>query len=209
MGEMKHTWSCITWKRKIGISWTLEILRFLNIFLCCKVMLLESMRAPCKPDKVPVTPRSSKWDLSSIFKLLPEFSSKFSTFLHPLQTTLCMNQSYSLSLYHIFKKRKKQTNKQNKTKTNKNKPNMIQFLTVIILSGVGMGNTQEIRKFVNNGSIFSREDPYQWVLYPPNIMKRCMGPGGGAFVFQTGYHPRKRTFKTHPKYVFFRYENRP
>ena len=33
--------------------------------------------------------------------------------------------------------------------------------------------------------------------------------GGGALVFQAGYHPRKRTFKTHPKYVFFRYENRP
>ena len=32
---------------------------------------------------------------------------------------------------------------------------------------------------------------------------------GGALVFQTGYHPRKRTFKTHPKHVFFRYENRP
>ena len=31
----------------------------------------------------------------------------------------------------------------------------------------------------------------------------------GALVFQTGYHPRKRTFKTHPKQVFFRYENRP
>ena len=34
-------------------------------------------------------------------------------------------------------------------------------------------------------------------------------PGGGALVFQAGYHPRKRTFKTHPKHVFFRYENRP
>ena len=30
---------------------------------------------------------------------------------------------------------------------------------------------------------------------------------GGPLVFQTGYHPRKRTFKTHPKHVFFRYEN--
>ena len=162
-------------------------------------MLLESMRAPCKPDKVPVTPRSSKWDLSSIFKLLPEFSSKFSTFLHPLQTTLCMNQSYSLSLYHIFKKRKKQTNKQNKTKTNKNKPNMIQFLTVIILSGVGMGNTQEIRKFVNNGSIFSREDPYQWVLYPPNkgqFTNTCKGGGlmqkGGPWKF---WSPKRGPWK--------------
>ena len=32
---------------------------------------------------------------------------------------------------------------------------------------------------------------------------------GGALVFQAGYHPRKRIFKTHPKHVFFRYENRP
>ena len=28
--------------------------------------------------------------------------------------------------------------------------------------------------------------------------------GGGALVFQAGYHPRKRTFKTHPKHIFFR-----
>ena len=33
--------------------------------------------------------------------------------------------------------------------------------------------------------------------------------GVGALVFQAGYHPRKRTFKTHRKHVFFRYENRP
>ena len=33
--------------------------------------------------------------------------------------------------------------------------------------------------------------------------------GGGELVFQAGYHPRKRTFKTHPKHVFSRYENRP
>ena len=25
---------------------------------------------------------------------------------------------------------------------------------------------------------------------------------GGALAFQAGYHPRKRTFKTHPKHVF-------
>ena len=82
-----------------------------------------------------------------------------------------------------FQKKEKQTNKtkQKQTKTNKNKPNMIQFLTVIILSGVGMGNTQEIRKFVNNGSIFSREDPYQWVLYPPN-RKDAWVPGGGTCI---------------------------
>ena len=29
-------------------------------------------------------------------------------------------------------------------------------------------------------------------------------PGGGALVFQAGYHSCKKTFKTHPKY-----ENRP
>ena len=32
---------------------------------------------------------------------------------------------------------------------------------------------------------------------------------GGPLVFQVGYHPRKRTFKTHPKHTFCRYENRP
>ena len=37
----------------------------------------------------------------------------------------------------------------------------------------------------------------------------CFSPGGGSLVFQAGYHPRKRTFKTHPKHLFFRYENRP
>ena len=33
--------------------------------------------------------------------------------------------------------------------------------------------------------------------------------GGGGLICQAGYHPRKRTFKTHPKHMFFRYENRP
>ena len=32
---------------------------------------------------------------------------------------------------------------------------------------------------------------------------------GGTLVYQAGYYPRKRTFKKHPKHVFFRYENRP
>ena len=32
---------------------------------------------------------------------------------------------------------------------------------------------------------------------------------GGALVFQAGYHPCKRTFKTYPKHIFFRCENRP
>ena len=126
-------------------------------------MLLESMNTPCKPDKVPVTARSPKWDLSSIFKLLPEFSSRFSTFLHQLQTTLWTKAIILLVSY--FQKRKKtnkqktkQKKKQNKTKQ-KNNPNMIQFLTVQISSGVGMGNTQEIKKFVNNGSIFQEKIP--------------------------------------------------
>ena len=26
--------------------------------------------------------------------------------------------------------------------------------------------------------------------------------GGGGLVFQAGYHPHKRTFKTHPKHIF-------
>ena len=33
--------------------------------------------------------------------------------------------------------------------------------------------------------------------------------GGGTLVYQAGYYPRKRTFKTHPKHVFFRNESRP
>ena len=31
----------------------------------------------------------------------------------------------------------------------------------------------------------------------------------GPLVFQAGYHPHKRTFKRHPKHIFFRYKNRP
>ena len=41
-------------------------------------------------------------------------------------------------------------------------------------------------------------DNYVWGMVP-----------GGPLVFQAGYHLRKRIFKTHPKQVFFRYENRP
>ena len=37
-----------------------------------------------------------------------------------------------------------------------------------------------------------------WLVFPE-----------GPLVFQAGYHPRKMTFKTHPKHVFFRDENRP
>ena len=32
--------------------------------------------------------------------------------------------------------------------------------------------------------------------------KDFISPGGGALVFQSGYHPRKRTFKAHPKHIF-------
>ena len=32
---------------------------------------------------------------------------------------------------------------------------------------------------------------------------RIMPGGGGALVFEGGYHPRKTTFKKHPKHVFF------
>ena len=35
------------------------------------------------------------------------------------------------------------------------------------------------------------------------------GEEGLSLVFGAGYHPHKRTFKTHPKHIFFRYENRP
>ena len=36
--------------------------------------------------------------------------------------------------------------------------------------------------------------------------EKCQGAHVGPI---SGYHPRKTTFKTHPKHVFFRYENRP
>ena len=41
-------------------------------------------------------------------------------------------------------------------------------------------------------------------LCPTNLLQ-----GRGLLVFQAGYHPRKRTFKTYPKHIFSRYENRP
>ena len=40
------------------------------------------------------------------------------------------------------------------------------------------------------------------------MQKLQMRPGGDALVFQAGYHPRKRTFKTHPKHIFSSYKNR-
>ena len=39
--------------------------------------------------------------------------------------------------------------------------------------------------------------------------KSCSTPGGGgALVFQVGYHPRKKNFWTHPKHIFSRHQNR-
>ena len=46
-----------------------------------------------------------------------------------------------------------------------------------------------------------------WIPYVISFLIRIMG--GGALVFQAGYHPCKRTFKTQPKHVFSSYENRP
>ena len=46
MGEMKHTLSCITWKRKIGIKWSLEISFYIFWFLCHKKVLLKSLSIP-------------------------------------------------------------------------------------------------------------------------------------------------------------------
>ena len=141
-------------------------------------MLLESMRAPCKPDKVPVTPRSSKMRLVFNFQITPWIFLKIFHFSSPTSDyTMHEPKLFPLFVSH-FQKRKKQTSKQtNKTKQNKNKPNMIQFLTVIILSGVGMGNTQEIRKFVNNGSIFQEKIPTNGYFILPIKMH---GSGGGG-----------------------------
>ena len=44
-----------------------------------------------------------------------------------------------------------------------------------------------------------------WFWYHNEVSKMP----GGPLVFQVGYHPRKRTFKIHPKQVFLRYENCP
>ena len=42
-----------------------------------------------------------------------------------------------------------------------------------------------------------------------SIFNFSISGGRGGLVFQAGCHPRKRTFKTHPKHVFFRCENIP
>ena len=44
---------------------------------------------------------------------------------------------------------------------------------------------------------------YCWILHNGHF------PWGGPPIFQAVYHPRKSTFKTHPKRVFFRFDNRP
>ena len=41
-----------------------------------------------------------------------------------------------------------------------------------------------------------------------NCIYNDTGPEG-ALVFPGGYHPRKGTFKTHPKHVFSKNENTP
>ena len=95
------------------------------------------------------------------FQITPRIFLKIFHFSSPTPG-YTMNQSHN-PLSILFSKKEKTKNKQKqkqKTKTKtKNNPNMIQFLTVKISSGVGMGNTQEIKKFVNNGSIFQEKIP--------------------------------------------------
>ena len=40
------------------------------------------------------------------------------------------------------------------------------------------------------------------------FVSKIVSTPGGALVCQAGYYPRKRTFKTYPKHVFFSYKNR-
>ena len=40
----------------------------------------------------------------------------------------------------------------------------------------------------------------------PKLEKDAFSSQGGARVIQAGYHPRKRSFRTHPKHIFSRYE---
>ena len=58
-------------------------------------------------------------------------------------------------------------------------------------------------------SLSLKLDKYGFPLINNNEEQIFYTPLGGPLVFQAGYHPRKRTFKAHPKHVFFRYENRP
>ena len=59
---------------------------------------------------------------------------------------------------------------------------------------------------INIVSFFNKNS---WQVSELVLESRRYGLPGGPLVFQVGYHPRKRTFKTHPKHVFFMYENRP
>ena len=96
------------------------------------------------------------------FQITPRIFLKIFHFSSPTPD-YTMNQSHNPLSILFSKKEKtnKQKTKQSKKKKKKKKtnPNMIQFLTVQISSGVGMGNTQEIKKFVNNGSIFQEKIP--------------------------------------------------
>ena len=101
------------------------------------------------------------------FQITPRIFLKIFHFSSPTPD-YTMNQSHNPLIVSHFQKRKKQTNKQTKQKQNKKQkqkknPNVIQFLTVQISSGVSMGNTQEIRKFVNNGSIFQEKIPISMI----------------------------------------------
>ena len=89
----------------------------------------------------------------------------------------------------------------------------------IVTWGQNMSANIEEFACISIGGLFSGVppylEPYLPDLYPFNhrlctklSFNALKGPGG-PLVFQAGYHPCKRTFKTHPKHVFFRYESRP
>ena len=73
-------------------------------------------------------------------------------------------------------------------------------------SFVRLAPSEAKKKEKRNSRIFQK-CPHSENQEEINFSKICtLPPGGGkALVFQTGYHPRKRTFKTHPKRVFSRY----
>ena len=58
---------------------------------------------------------------------------------------------------------------------------------------------------VNNH--YKKKSSIEWSQY--SMVKITQHQVGGTLVCQAGYHLRKRTFKTHPKHVFFRDENKP
>ena len=72
---------------------------------------------------------------------------------------------------------------------------------------VAQHNAQYLKLLVHQG--------YSTLYYAQNnsptyemLANEILTLPGGALVFQAGYHPHKRTFKTHPEHVFFRYEKR-